>query len=777
MPRYAHLRLARLPERLPRRKRPGFGGAPARDIGVHGAKLQRELGTAIDVQVAQRRPEFIDPKLILSVSMATALLEKDWETLGLRVLSSDSDRTLVLCASQGDVEALRARLNAYSGGPVGASRSAPYTGFVANIESISTVSPTDRIGRSLRAAGFVEPEDFQADQRYLLDIELWDVGVSALRTRRLNEIQALIHGYEGEEVCRYVGPSVSMLRFRGSGDLVRQVLLVSEVASVDLPPKADSETATLVELGLGDLPELMPDDEDAPLIGVIDSGISAHPLLRDIVVGQIGVPAALGTADEWGHGTAVSGVAVFGDLRGQLVAGELSRSARICGAKVTNDRGDFDDRELVPAQMRNAIQALREQHGCRIFVCALADRNRVYTGGKVGAWAATLDELARELDVVIVVAAGNRYPRSGANLEEAVTDYPGYLLEANNRFFEPAGAVNVITVGSLSHGSGINEELAEYIYVRPITLELEPSPFTRVGPGVGGAIKPDLVDLGGTMVFDPATLSLRGGKELASAGVLTLHHRYLDRLLTSGSGTSYAAPMVANKAAKILAVLPQASANLIRALLVGSASVPREATERLAIEGEDATTSICGFGRVDTERAGYSADARVTLYAEDALQLDHFAVYHIPVPTEFQTHRGRRTLTVTLAYDPPVRHTRNDYCGVGMNFRLLRGCTPDLIFEHYKWRAREEVIPEIADRFNCKLLPGPQERERGSIQRASVTFSRNVAEYGDDYYLVIRCESGWVEEGQQRFAVVVELEHEAEIQLYQQIRQRVRVRA
>ena len=45
--------------------------------------------------------------------------------------------------------------------------------------------------------------------------------------------------------------------------------------------------------------------------------------------------------------------------------------------------------------MREAITTLNQSFGCRIFVIALADRRRVFDGGKVGTWAATLDELAR----------------------------------------------------------------------------------------------------------------------------------------------------------------------------------------------------------------------------------------------------------------------------------------------------------------------------------------------------------------------------------------------
>jgi hypothetical protein len=98
------------------------------------------------------------------------------------------------------------------------------------------------------------------------------------------------------------------------------LLGLEDVAELDLPPSPDLTTGTVLDLELAQLPPLGQVDPDAPLIGVIDSGINAHPLIDDILVGAIGVPDALGTADEWGHGTRVAGVSIFGDLRGQLAA-------------------------------------------------------------------------------------------------------------------------------------------------------------------------------------------------------------------------------------------------------------------------------------------------------------------------------------------------------------------------------------------------------------------------------------------------------------------------
>ena len=130
---------------------------------------------------------------------------------------------------------------------------------------------------------------------------------------------------------------------------------------------------------------------------------------------------------------------------------------------------------------------------------------------------------------------------------------------------------------------------------------------------------------------------------------------------------------------------------------------PQRDHERMRLLGDDATRTVCGHGQVDLERAAFSDDARVVLYGEDELATDHFAVYRIPIPEPFQTERGERRIRVTLAYDPPVRHTRTDYAGVGMSFRFLRGCAADLIFEHYRKRTKEEgPFPDLAGRFDCR---------------------------------------------------------------------------
>ena len=78
--------------------------------------------------------------------------------------------------------------------------------------------------------------------------------------------------------------------------------------------------------------------------------------------------------------------------------------------------------------------------------------------------------------------------------------------------------------------------------------------------------------------------------------IFTTHHRYLERLFTTAFGTSYAAPLVTHKAALVLQAFPTASANLLRALLAGSAEVPEPSRLRLQGLPAERVNSVCGYG-------------------------------------------------------------------------------------------------------------------------------------------------------------------------------------
>jgi hypothetical protein len=252
--RYDHLQLLRLPELLERRKRPGFGSDPKRDLAVHSAKLRMELDAAVAAQQRRRKPEFVDPSLILRVRMIGQLLEEQWAQIGLTVLSSDADRTLVLFASNDEMRDFRHRLDAWRrGAPIG-QKLPPYNSFISAIETIGSVEPRDRIGVRFRENGFVEVTDFGDRASYLIDLELWDFGDRRLRDSKLHQIAGYIEARDGEVLDRYVGPSISLARVRLSGALLKTLLTVEEISTIDQPPQPDATTADALDLTLRVVP-------------------------------------------------------------------------------------------------------------------------------------------------------------------------------------------------------------------------------------------------------------------------------------------------------------------------------------------------------------------------------------------------------------------------------------------------------------------------------------------------------------------------------------------
>jgi hypothetical protein len=734
---------------------------------------------------SRRPPAGINPDLILRIKLnkSSGVDEENWERCGLTLLSADQDKTLVLFSSDTDLANFKQRLIDYIGGPPTGQKAAPHSQIFACIDEIGTVRPEDRIGRLLRQRGINSPIDFTQNGEFTLDVELWDLGTRDLRLSKLNEVINFVRSRGGAVTDKYLGESLILLRLRCLGLLVRDILAIDAVALVDFPPASSLAVSQAMDLGIEDFPEVPSPGDDAPIVAVLDTGVvSGHPLLAPAISEATVIPTSLGSAvDGHGHGTMVSGLAVYGDVEACIAARSFIPHVRLLSARVLNDQCEFDTERLITSQMRDVIMYFKETYGCRVFNLSLGDSRQPYRGGKVSPWAAVLDALARDFNVVIVVSAGNYLynPPEGASRDSQLQDYPYYLLADQARVIEPATGAVVLTVGAIANSANIPVGAsAESAGFRPVAQPGQPSPFTRSGPGVGNAIKPDLCEIGGNYVYDS---NLRRLRDIRECSVISLCHEYLNRLFTTDNGTSYASPRVAHMAARLFGVFPDASANLIRALLASSASVPQAAVDLLSRLGSDEIIRLCGYGRPDLNCARTSGENRVAMFADATIAYDNFHVYEVPVPEEFLRTDGTRTISATLAFDPPVRHSRFDYLGARMSFRMIRGRSIDQIVDAFRQRTQEEGPFDrlTSTSFDCRFIPGPQVREGGTLQKATFTMKRNSSrDYGDTYYLVIRCQRKWAREehGPQRYAVVLVVEHAHEVNLYNTIRQRVQAR-
>jgi len=193
--------------------------------------------------------------------------------------------------------------------------------------------------------------------------------------------------------------------------------------------------------------------------------------------------------------------------------------------------------------------------------------------------------------------------------------------------------------------------------------------------------------------------------------------------------------------------------------------------------GQHGTLRFAGYGVSQLDHALYSDDIRPVLYTEDSLGIDRFAVYEVPLPEEFRSTPGNRHIRVALAFDPPVRNTRKEYLGVTMGFHLVRGVSEQEVFDRFrKWETedREEFgdPPRFARASSiCDMLPRATLRERGTLQVATFTAKRPITQWGDRYFLVVRCEGKWAASKiqHQRFAAAVQLWHEANVEIYEHL--------
>jgi hypothetical protein len=102
----------------------------------------------------------------------------------------------------------------------------------------------------------------------------------------------------------------------------------------------------------------------------------------------------------------------------------------------------------------------------------------------------------------------------------------------------------------------------------------EVSGYSRVGPGIWGHIKPDVVEYGGGLVVsNNGAITVREHGETATELIRSTLNGG-NAIGKDSVGTSFAAPKVAHIAAKLSQLYPDESVNLTRAFIAQGARLP-----------------------------------------------------------------------------------------------------------------------------------------------------------------------------------------------------------
>jgi hypothetical protein len=712
---FEHLKLPKINIELPRRSTSGGGGGTKRsDSSSHGRQLLDQISTLIQPIKQKTSPFRLDPKLIFKIKLAKKgnLKENDLTNTGLTFLAREPNlnKAIVVFSSDNELTEFKKRLENYSG--IKTDHKYEYLGA---IDELVPLEPQDRIGRLL------ELDPVQPGELAPLDLELWHTGDRQEMKRSLDTIAEVLEDLSSDTTRmrmsdRYIGDYLCIARIKVTHDVLELLLQEEIVKEIDRRPKPAFESTADYNLPISSFPEVIPPPEDHCGVLVIDSGVQrGHPLIAP-VLGEADVfPDAQrqfikgGPDDEEGHGTNVAGIAIYGNIEKCIEQRSFDPTAWLFSARVTDENNQYDEDLLLETQLRKAILAFIEQYpNCKVINISLGNAEQIYGDGlKQFRLAARIDKIAYEYqhkNIVFVISAGNAFYEEANSDEQLRTDYPNYLLNKSARIIDPATSAIALTVGSLSFGRGSITDSSDVRRQAIARLSGYPSPFTRTGFGVDGMIKPDVVDFGGDLAIDLSyhknldlpRRRMRLQDNVAGVSVLTLAKDYFGSLFQMCSGTSFAAPRIANLAAQLFTKYPDASSNLIRALIANSAVLPREIPLEFQCQSKqpkgqktkqiNKQLAIYGYGQPNLQRAMYSAENYVILQEDNILiPVGSFHIYEIPpLPPEFFQTPGIRILSIALAFDPPTRPTRGDsYLGVTMEFNLFKGADRESIVNAY----------------------------------------------------------------------------------------------
>lgn len=815
---FPHIEIERQPDEPERRRRrPFFPPVPTPpDRGEHAATLTDQTTEAVRETAQRRESVGIDPNRLVVLEFNTVnydtrddFVERFHAQVVDESVSAEADqtrvRTVVQFPSEAAIRGFEREIAAYRGEPV-AQPVLPPKGrekFFDSLQQVRSVSREDRMGRRIKTEGFPQAAPFY------LDVDLWRPEDDGIAREILAEFRATCQRAGCRVTDEVHTASLLLLKVQATRAFAEQLLGIDLVARVDLPPHVAAGYTRFFE----DFPPLdqgqQPDESD-PMLCVVDSGVvSGHPFLRNWVVAERDFDTGENTeVDQNGHGTSVAGLAVYGDIANCIETGQWNPKVRICSAKVLRNeenqtdpsrpRAVFPDQNRIEHTIEDAIRHFHDEWGCRVFNLSVGDDLAPYEDGRQFPWAEKLDEIARELDIVIVVAAGNRYPgmpeANGAlvDIQRAVRDQ---ALAPEHRICNPGTAALAVTVGSIARNDSMAVQLGGRTLSIPDAIPGAPrggpSPFTRTGPGCSyrrdnRSIKPEFVDYGGNYALQRmGTQGSRWNDRHFLVGEPTIIREQDGRFVGSRTGTSFSCPHVAHAAALAERSLEglfgaQASANAIRALVASTATTP--ACGEGWLVDEDTALRFVGYGQPRLDRVVWSSEQSVQLVTEAELEEDKLHFYRIPVPPSFLSTKGARGITVALAYDPPVRSSRKEYLARTMFVDVLHGLTTQEV-ALYRSRflgAGQPPSPPSGAALGFRppcTAPQWSTLQVRRIEWARAPRFRTDTDGNQNLHVVVGCQRRFPTglDARQRYGLVINFWHAGEkVRIYQELRAVIR---
>lgn len=423
-------------------------------------------------------------------------------------------------------------------------------------------------------------EDDETDEHYSVREQRWMEKFSAaymawdeIKMKREETIERFVSDYNGEIMQLADGisemtdlPDSFSARLKISGkcllDLVLNFAYIFEVSEAETiimgeaPENNDSLTENV---------QIEAPIQSAPIVCVMDSGIQEeHKYLAPAIISDESVsllPNNLNTSDEvagGGHGTRVTGAVLY--PRTIPSDGIYQLPCWIRNMRILDANNCLPEDVYPPKTIAIAVQKYNVESSppTRIFNHSIGSR-RSCEMKHMTSWAAEIDSQSYNNDVLFIQAAGNISTDVISAYWQAGYPYPEYLDRELCRISNPAQSLQAITVGSVS---ATELETDDFI---ALGKQMEVSSFSRSGPGIWDVLKPEVVEYGGTHVYNKGSLPPQLTTPPEVCPELIRKSPEGPAFARDDVGTSFSAPKVTYIASQIEKVLPESPALLYTA--------------------------------------------------------------------------------------------------------------------------------------------------------------------------------------------------------------------
>jgi hypothetical protein len=659
--------------------------------------------------------------------------------------------------------------------------------------SVLDVATIYTIEVSVSCSGTVAPPHMPDRRENETDDE-YNVRVETKRNKYLEEIdnliwerqtqlQNIVYDYKGEIVTSFIddGDTFSVT-LKLSGTALRDLVLnYSYIFEVALKADVSLDTARAST-------DVMPDDliveppvVGSPVICVIDSGIQEnHRYIESAILSDDSIcliPNQIDTSDEvryGGHGTRVAGAVLYPD--GIPVGGTYELPCFIRNVKILDNNSRLSDEMSREGIIETVVKRFHMEADVKskTFNHSIGERKPFYELKHMSPWAAKIDEVSYEHDVLFIQAAGNMTADVIKAHIQAGHPYPGYLGQALSQISNPAQSLQALTVGSISHSDFETDDV--------ITMGMtgEPSSFSRVGPGIWDSIKPDVVEYGGTHAINKNGGSIDLTTPRAVCPELIRRSPEGPAFSKDDIGTSFSTPKIAYIASEIQKVLPQSPALLYRALIAQSARW-HNFDKNLSTDDCQTMLRCVGYGLPNVGRATHNNDYRATLTTMELLEIGEKEahIFTVNVPQEIRDlgEDYNILLEITLSYAAKPKRTRRShrsYLSTWLDWICSKKSESRQDFEARIFDADSSgqhdgqfpwVIHERTDWGKAKDFA----RNRQTLQKDWCIV--NAIELSDEFCVAVRARKGWGSLFKAKYTLAVSFEAiDQNIEIYEHIR-------